>query len=116
MRSVYLHHSFYRTRRNEWSFNDVQFEEFMDEYLLHNPMEGLVPDEEEHGEFPPFQGRPSPSMVMGILLHEAHDLPHGRTRGLRCTRRRAHTTLGLTITPEQEAPRGSSCYQLRPKA
>src|ERR1041385_7841876 len=41
--------------RNGWSFDDIQFDEFMDQYQLHNSMEGVVPDEEEHGEFPPFQ-------------------------------------------------------------
>ena len=63
------------------------------------------------------RGRPSLSMVRGLLLLRAQDLPHGRTLGLRCMHRKPHTTLGLTrTTPEQEAPGGSSCYQLRPKA
>src|ERR1041385_9046933 len=43
-------------RRNGWSFNDIQFDEFMAHYQPHNPMEGVVPDEEEYGEFQPFQG------------------------------------------------------------
>ena len=47
---------FDNTRRYGWSFNDIQFYEFMAHYQLHNPMEGVVPDEEERGEFPPFQG------------------------------------------------------------
>ena len=44
------------TRRNGWSFNEIQFDEFMAHYQPHNPMEGVVPDEEEHGVFPHFQG------------------------------------------------------------
>src|SRR3954465_15066664 len=38
---------FDNTCRNRWSFNDIQFDEFMAHYQLHNPMEGVVPDEEE---------------------------------------------------------------------
>ena len=33
--------------RNGWSFNVIQFDEFMAQQQLHNPMEGVVPDEEE---------------------------------------------------------------------
>src|SRR4051812_17570077 len=47
---------FDNTRRNGWSFNEIQFDEFMANYQPHNPMEGVVPVEEEHGEFTPFQG------------------------------------------------------------
>jgi hypothetical protein len=44
------------SRRNGWSFDVIQFDEFVVQRQFHNPMEGVVPDEEEHGEFPPFQG------------------------------------------------------------
>ena len=44
------------SRRNGWSFDVIQFDEFMAQYQFHNSMEGVVPDEEEHGELPPFQG------------------------------------------------------------
>src|SRR3954463_12435514 len=44
------------SRRNGWSFDATQFDEFVVQRQFHNPMEGVVPDEEEHGEFPPFQG------------------------------------------------------------
>ena len=36
----------------------VQFDEFVAQYEFHNPAEGVVPDEEEHVEFSPFQGEP----------------------------------------------------------
>ena len=44
------------SRRNGWSLNVIQFDEFMVQYQFHNPTEGVVPDEEEHVEYPPFQG------------------------------------------------------------
>jgi hypothetical protein len=44
------------SRMNGWSFDVIQFDEFVVQHQFHNPMEGVVPDEEEHGEFPPFQG------------------------------------------------------------
>ena len=44
------------SRRNEWSFDVIQFDEFVVQYQFHNPTEGVVPDEEEHVEFQPFQG------------------------------------------------------------
>ena len=43
------------SRRNGWSFDVVQFDEFMVQHQFHNPMEGVVPDEERHGEIPHFQ-------------------------------------------------------------
>src|SRR4051812_42406058 len=33
--------------RNGWSFDVIQFDEFMVQYQFHNPIEGVVPDEEE---------------------------------------------------------------------
>ena len=33
------------SRRNGWSFDVVQFDEFMVQHQFHNPMEGVVPDE-----------------------------------------------------------------------
>ena len=42
--------------RNGWSFNVIQFDEFVLQQQFHNPTEGVVPDEEGHMEFPPFQG------------------------------------------------------------
>lgn len=44
------------THRSGWSFNDTLFDEFVIQEQFHNPMEGVVPNEEEHGEFPPFMG------------------------------------------------------------
>src|SRR3954466_5996308 len=44
------------THRSGWSFNVSQFDEYLVQQQFHNPMAGVVPDEEEHGEFPPFQG------------------------------------------------------------
>src|ERR1041385_236358 len=104
-------------RRKGWSFDVVQFDEFVVQHQFHNPMEGVVPDEEEHGEFPPSRERPSPSLVKGLPLLGARILLRERIRGLRCTHRKPHTTLGLTRTTlEQEAPGDISYCQLRPKA
>src|SRR4051812_31363127 len=44
------------TRRSGWSFNVTQFDGYVVQQQFHNPMAGVVPDEEEHGEFSPFQG------------------------------------------------------------
>ena len=42
------------SHRNGWGFDVIQFDEFVVQYQFHNPMEGVVPDEEGHVEFPPF--------------------------------------------------------------
>src|ERR1041385_3030595 len=53
---------FDNTRRNGWSFNYIQFDEFMAHYMPHNPMQGVVPDEEEHGD-----DRQSKGMYCSVL-------------------------------------------------
>src|SRR3954469_1075058 len=51
--------------RNGWSFDVIQFDEFMVLHQFHNPMEGVVPDEEEHGELPPFREETAPEFGEG---------------------------------------------------
>ena len=42
------------SRMKRYRFDDTQFDEFMGKYQFCNPTEGVVPDEEEHVEYPPF--------------------------------------------------------------
>src|ERR1041385_3564106 len=118
MRSVYLHHfcliTLAGTDGPSTIFNS------MSSWLTTScitPWRGLCPTRRSLVSSRLSRGRPSPSMARGLLHLGTRDLPHGRTRGLRCTHRKAHTTLGLTITPDEEAPRDRSRRaQLRPKA
>src|SRR3954469_10215475 len=43
------------SRRNGYRFTDTQIDEIMGRYQFHDPTEGVVPDEEEHVVYPPFQ-------------------------------------------------------------
>src|SRR3954462_4266108 len=81
------------------------------------PWRGLCPTRRSMVSSHLSRERPSPSLVKGLPLLGARILLRGRIRGLRCTRRKPHTTVGLTSTTlEQEAPGDISDYQLRPKA
>src|SRR3954464_14199816 len=81
------------------------------------PWRGLCPTRRSTVSYHLFRKKPPPSLVKGLPLLGARTLPRGRLRGVRYTRQHPSTILGLTtVPPEQEAPGGSSCYQLRPKA
>src|SRR4051812_48475361 len=41
--------------RNRWSFDVTQFDEFMVRHQFHTPRGGVVPEEEEQGDFPLFK-------------------------------------------------------------
>ena len=44
------------SRGNGYRFSDTEFDEITGRYQFHGPTEGVVPDEEGHAEFLPFQG------------------------------------------------------------
>ena len=99
---------------------DTEFDEITGRYQFHDPIEGVVPDEEERVVYPPVQEETVTPWGEGSSSGWGRDLLplRGRIPGLWCMHRKTLTTHGHTSTTlEQEAPRDRSRRaQLRPKA